>query len=747
MFTPSVDIPSPSARHLLVGIRPEAVEALVRGSHSDPHGILGAHPLGDELVVRAFHPDAVEAWLLLPQGAPLAMARVHPGGIFACVVGGARLPLPYRLGFRFEDGETWEREDPYRFLPTLGEMDLHLVGEGRHYNLHEKLGAHLRSVDGVDGVSFAVWAPNAARVSVVGAFNRWDGRLFPMRSMGGSGIWEIFVPGIGTGELYKFEIKTQDGHLRMKTDPFAFAMEMRPGSASRVWDRGRYQWGDREWMEDRPKDAGLRSLPMSIYEVHLGSWRRAHEEGDRWLTYREAAPLLVEHVKRYGFTHIQLLPVMEHPFDGSWGYQVTGYFAPTSRHGSPDDLRFLIDTFHQNGIGVILDWVPAHFPKDDYSLRWFDGSALYEHEDPRLGEHRDWGTLIFNFGRNEVRNFLVSNALYWLEQFHADGLRVDAVASMLYLDYSRQEGEWLPNQYGGRENLEAIAFLKELNEVIYGRVPGVFTVAEESTAWPGVSMPTYLGGLGFGFKWNMGWMHDTLDYFRKEPVHRSFHHNRLTFSMIYAYSENFILPLSHDEVVHGKGSLLGKMPGDEWQRFANVRLLLAYFFAHPGKKLLFMGTELAPWTEWDHDAGLEWFLDQYPPHAGVGRLLEDLGALYRKESALWAWDADPRGFAWIDCNDSSQSVLSLIRRGPRGELICLFNFTPVPRHGYRVGVPFAGDYAEILNTDSALYGGSDLGNGGLVRASAIPCHGHSYSLSLTLPPLAGLILRREGERG
>ncbi len=747
MTNPSLEIQSPSARHLLVGIYPEEVEALVQGNHSNPHRILGAHPLGDDAVVRAFHPDAVEAWLLLPDVGPVAIPRVHPGGLFACLIPMATLPICYRLRFCFHDDEAWEREDPYRFLPTLGDMDLHLVGEGRHYNLHERLGAHLRTIDGVDGVSFAVWAPSAVRVSVVGPFNQWDGRLFPMRSMGGSGIWEIFVPGIGSGELYKFEIKTRDGHLRMKTDPFAFAMEMRPGSASRVRDLGGYAWGDQEWMAKRPKGADLRSLPMSIYEVHLGSWRRAHQEGDRWLTYREAAPLLVEHARRYGFTHIQFLPVMEHPFDGSWGYQVTGYFAPTSRFGSPGDFQFLVDTCHQNNIGVILDWVPAHFPKDDYSLRWYDGTALYEHEDPRLGEHRDWGTLIFNFGRNEVRNYLVSNALYWLEQFHVDGLRVDAVASMIYLDYSREEGEWLPNQYGGRENLEAIAFIKELNEVIYGRVPGAFTVAEESTAWPGVSMPTYLGGLGFGFKWNMGWMHDTLEYFRNEPVHRSFHHNLLTFSMLYEYSENFILPLSHDEVVHGKGSLLGKMPGDEWQRFANLRLLLAYFFAHPGKKLLFMGTELAPWREWDHDASLEWFLDQYPTHAGVGRLLEDLGSLYRKDSALWAWDTDPRGFSWIDCNDSSQSVLSLIRRGPKGELICLFNFTPVPRHGYRVGVPFPGEYAEVINTDSALYEGSNLGNGGWIRTGAIPCHGHSHSLSLTLPPLACVVLRHEGGGG
>jgi 1,4-alpha-glucan branching enzyme len=673
------------------------------------------------------------------------MLPCHPGGLFAALIRGGALPLPYRLCFGFSNGSTWEREDPYRFLPTLGELDLHLASEGRHWNLHERLGAHPRVMEEVSGVAFALWAPNARRVSLVGEFNMWDGRLSPMRCLGGSGIWEIFMPGIGPGELYKFEILTRDGHLRIKSDPLAFSTELRPGTASRVWDLGSYRWGDQAWMETRPRGGELRALPMNIYEVHLGSWRRKPDGS--WLTYRELAPMLVEHARRFNFTHLELLPVMEHPFDGSWGYQVTGYFAPTSRFGTPDDFKFLVDLCHRNGIGVILDWVPAHFPKDDHSLRWFDGTALYEHMDPRLGYHPDWDTLIFNYGRNEVRNFLLDNGLFWLEEYHADGLRVDAVASMLYLDYSRKEGEWLPNKYGGRENLEAIAFLRELNELIYSRVPGAFTVAEESTAWPGVSTPTYLGGLGFGFKWNMGWMHDTLEYFRKDPIHRSFHHNLLTFSMLYTYSENFILPLSHDEVVHGKGSLLSKMPGDEWQRFANLRLLLAYLFCHPGKKLLFMGTELAPWREWDHDKALEWFLEGYPTHSGVGRLLEDLGKLYREQKALWAWDTDPRGFSWIDCNDALQSVLSFQRRGPEGHLVCVFNFTPVPRHGYSLGVDLPGPYRELMNTDSAFYGGSDTGNGGRVQSTSQPVHGRPYSLSLTLPPLGGIILRPEAQGG
>ncbi len=726
---------------LLWGVSQEEMEAIVRVDHADPHRVLGIHSVFGITVVRAFHPDALAAWVVLEGEAPLAMVKCHPGGLFAARLLEKGPQVPYKIRFEFQDGSIWEIDDPYRFPPALGELDLYLIGEGRHYELHQKLGAHPRRMDGSEGVAFALWAPNARRVSVVGEFNRWDGRLFPMRCLGRSGVWEIFIPGVKIGEMYKFEILTRDGHLRIKSDPFAFYMELRPGTASRVWDLGAYRWHDQEWMESRPRGDQLRGLPMNIYEVHLGSWMR-REDGS-WLGYRELAPLIAEHAIKYGFTHLELLPVMEHPLDASWGYQVTGYFAPTSRYGTPDDFRYFVDFCHQKGLGVILDWVPAHFPKDDHSLRWFDGTALYEHMDPRLGHHPDWDTLIFNYGRNEVKNFLMDNALFWLKEYHADGLRVDAVASMLYLDYSRKEGEWVPNKYGGRENLEAIAFLRELNEAIYDKVPGAFTVAEESTAWPGVSSPTYLGGLGFGFKWNMGWMHDTLEYFRKDPIYRSYHHNLLTFSMLYAYSENFILPLSHDEVVHGKGSLLSKMPGDDWQKFANMRLLLAYMFCHPGKKLLFMGTELAPWKEWDHTSSLEWFLSEYPTHGGIGRLLEDLGRLYRSEGALWAWDSDPRGFSWIDCNDSLHSVLAFQRFGPKGHIVCVFNFTPVVRTCYRVGVDVPGWYREVLNTDSVFYGGSNVGNGGGIEASPQPFHGRPYSLSLTLPPLGALILKPE----
>jgi 1,4-alpha-glucan branching enzyme len=720
-------------------------EALIKGDHSDPHHLLGGHPYFQGGVrgvfVRAFHPEAGRAFLLLGEE-KIPMTRIHPGGIFEADLKRQTWPFHYRILFHFPDGGTWETEDPYRFPPTLGDMDLYLFNEGNHLTLYQRLGAHRRILDGVAGVSFAVWAPNARRVSLLGEFNRWDGRLFPMREMGSSGIWELFVPGLAPGALYKYEIKTKDGHLRIKTDPFAFSMERPPAICARVYDLSTYEWGDRDWMQSRA-GTHLRTSPMNIYECHLGSFKRLEEEGNRPLGYREIAPLLIEEMKRYGFTHLELMPVAEHPFDGSWGYQVTGYFAPTSRYGSPDDFRYLVDACHQAGIGVILDWVPAHFPKDDFSLRWFDGTALYEHADPRKGEHQDWGTLIFNFGRNEVRNFLLANALFWLDQYHIDGLRVDAVASMLYLDYSRSEGDWIPNAYGGRENLEAISFLKTLNETVYREFPGCFTLAEESTDWAGVSSPTYLGGLGFGFKWNMGWMHDTLLYFSKDPVHRSFHHNQLTFSMLYAYTENFILPLSHDEVVHGKGSLLSKMPGDTWQRFANLRTLLGYMYTHPGKKLLFMGTELAMDREWDHDRSLDWHLADDPMRQGFQKFLADLGGLYLNESALWQWDHRPEGFRWIDCQDWQQSVVSYERRSEKSWLVVVLNLTPVPRFGYRIGVPEAPYYREVLNSDSSWYGGSDLGNGGILHAEPVPFHAHPYSLSLTLPPLSILILKPE----
>ncbi len=730
-------------QHSLLDGDREAIQALLAGECRDPHRLLGAHAAtidGEEgIVVRAYHPRASKATLLLEDGGgELPMSRVS-GGLYARFLPGAGFPLRYRLRLQTPHGPV-ERIDPYRFMPTLGELDLHLHGEGRHYRLFDRLGAHPREIDGVDGTSFAVWAPNALRVSVIGSFNGWDGRCSPMRQMGDAGIWELFIPGLGRGALYKYEIKARDGCLRVKTDPYAFRMELRPKTASVVWGLGDYRWSDDAWMARRA-ETDHRRQPMAIYEVHLGSWMRAPDRATGWLSARELAGRLVAHASAHGFTHIELLPVAEHAYDPSWGYQITGYFAPTTRWGEPDGLRYLVDLCHQNDIGVLLDWVPAHFPKDDYGLRWFDGTALYEHADPREGEHKDWGTLIFNYGRNEVRAFLLSNALYWLEQFHFDGLRVDAVASLLYRNYSRDEGEWIPNKYGGRENLEAVAFLQELNTLVYREAPGAFTVAEESTAWPGVTLPTYLGGLGFGFKWNMGWMHDTLGFFAKDPVHRKYHHKNLTFNMLYAYTENYILPLSHDEVVHMKGSLLSKMAGDDWQKAANLRALLAYQYASVGKKLIFMGGEFGQWGEWDNDHSLDWHQAAFPPHQGIQQLFKDLGRLYREDDALWAWDVEPRGFTWIDCNDTSQSVLSFLRTGPSGQLVCVFNLTPVPRHDYRIGVPRGGRYRELINTDAEVYGGSNVGNGGEVWAQPLACHGLEHSLSLTLPPLGALILR------
>lgn len=728
---------------LLEGVSPEAIRRLVDVEHADPHSVLGVHPVvmdGQEgVTVRAFHPDAVAAEALIGEAPPISMDRAHEGGIFCCFLPHGTPADIYRLRFTFADGNQWESDAPYQFWPTLGETDLYLAGEGTHHRLYEKLGAHPCSVRGVEGVAFAVWAPNARRVSVVGEFNQWDGRLFPMRSMGGSGIWELFVPGVKPGMLYKYEIKTADGHLRLKTDPLAFAMELRPATGSMVWDVDAYEWQDGQWMSERDRKNG-REQPMAIYEVHLGSWKRKDDTPTGWLSYRELAEELVQHVKAFGFTHIELLPVAEHPFDGSWGYQVTGYFAPTSRFGSPDDFKAFVDICHQNGIGVIVDWVPAHFPKDDWSLRRFDGTALYEHEDPREGEHAEWGTLVFNFGRHEVRNFLISNALFWLDKYHIDGLRVDAVASMLYLDYGRREGEWIPNRYGGNENLAGIDFFKRFHEILYSLFPGCFTVAEESTDWAGVTSPAYLGGLGFGFKWDMGWMHDTLLYFSKDPIHRKYHHNNLTFSMMYSYSENFILPFSHDEVVYGKGSLLRKMPGDEWQRFANLRLLLAYMYTHPGKKLLFMGTELASWDEWFHGRGLDWGLCQDPKRQDFQRFLKDLGGVYHRYPALWELDHEPAGFSWIDCNDADTGVISYLRFSRDHHLVCLMNLTPVVRRGYRIGIPKGTAYREVMNTDSSYYGGSDVGNGGQVRVEEMPHHGFEYSMSLTLGPLASVIM-------
>jgi 1,4-alpha-glucan branching enzyme len=721
---------------------PEMVDSLLAGQCGDPHGILGAHPLvvkGKKGVVfRAYHPDAKGAKLYL-NGKSRQMTPLK-GGLFALHVAAKKLSVAYEFEFAFANGTTLRNHDAYAFEPTLGDMDLHLKGEGRHFRLYERFGAHPRTIEGVSGTAFAVWAPHARRVSVVGPFNQWDGRRFPMRLMGASGIWEIFIPGVGRGELYKFEVLGAKGNVQLKSDPLSFMMELRPNTASVVWGLGEYQWGDDAWLEAR-KSQDARKQKMSIYEVHLGSWMRSPDHDNGWLSYRELADRLVEHASSHGFTHIELLPISEHAFDPSWGYQVTGFYAPTSRFGEPDDLRYLIDRCHQRSIGVILDWVPGHFPKDASGLARFDGTALYEHQDPRQGEHLDWGTLIFNYGRNETRSFLISNALYWLDQFHFDGLRVDAVASMIYLDYSRDD--WVPNQDGGRENLEAIEFLRQMNTEVYGQFPGTFTIAEESTAWTGVTLPVDRGGLGFGFKWDMGWMHDTLRYLSKDPIYRNHHHNDLTFSMLYAYGENYVLPLSHDEVVHMKGSLWGRMPGDDWQKAANVRLLLSFLYTHVGKKLLFMGGEFGQRREWNHDHSLDWHLCVSPIHGGIQRLVKDVGALYDTRDALWAWDSDPKGFRWIDCDDSEQSVISFIRKGPSSELVCVFNFTPIPRHNYRVGFPQPGVYLEKLNTDASFYGGSNMGNGGQITTEFVPAHDQQQSALLTLPPLGALVFEKE----
>jgi 1,4-alpha-glucan branching enzyme len=722
------------------GIPAEERRRLARGEHARPHDVLGAHLSVQDgrpgVVIRAFHPDAVSAEALLATGpVPLAL---ESDGLFSGFVPGVVLPLDYRLRFHFADGGDWERGDPYRFLPTLGEVDVYLLGEGTHRRLYRLLGAHLRVVDGTAGVAFAVWAPSARRVSVIGDFCNWDGRLLPMRSLGVSGVFELFVPGVQPGALYKFEILTRDGQLRPKTDPFAQALERSPGTASRVVE-STWRWGDEAWMAAR-RGHDLRRDRVAIYEVHLGSWARVPEEGDRSLTYREIAPRLAEHARRFGFTHVELLPIAEHPFEGSWGYQVSGYYAPTSRFGTADDFRFFVDTLHQAGLGVILDWVPAHFPRDDFALRRFDGTALYEHDDPRRGEHPDWGTLIFNYGRNEVRSFLIANALYWLGEFHVDGLRVDAVASMLYLDYSRKEGEWLPNPQGGRENLEAIRFLRELNEAVRLEEPGCITIAEESTAWPGVTQPVTQGGLGFTFKWNMGWMHDTLGYLARDPIHRRHHQEEITFAMLYEYSEHFVNPLSHDEVVHLKRSLLEKMPGDTWQKFANLRLLLTYQYTRPGKILLFMGTELAPDGEWTHERSLDWHLAGEPYRVGFQRFLMELAALYHATPPFWRSDPDPAGFAWVDCSDRDNSVIAYLRRDAGREILVVFNFTPMPRDDYRVGVPQPGAWAERFSSDDARFGGSQVATHARVRAEPVPWQGQPQSIRLVLPPLGALIL-------
>ena len=715
---------------------PHTLERLFTARHHDPFAILGLHPDPAGWVLRVFRPDAAKVTLLLPQGAA-AMLKTDERGLFEWR--GALAPVrPWRLAIE-AGGQSFDITDPYAFGPLLSDQEIHLFNEGRLLEAWRSLGAQPMQWDGVDGVRFAVWAPNAERVSVVGGFNNWDGRVHAMRSRGGSGIWELFIPGLASGDLYKFEIRNRDtGAILVKADPFAQCFEIRPGTAAVVPTPARHTWGDSEWMQARAKHDWLHAA-MNIYEVHAGSWRR-HPDG-RFYNWRELAEALVPYVADLGYTHLELLPITEHPLDESWGYQTTGYFAPSSRFGSADDFRFFVDTCHQAGIGVLLDWVPGHFPMDAWALARFDGTALYEHEDPRLGVHQDWGTHIFNYGRAEVKGFLLSSAYYWLSEFHLDGIRVDAVASMLYLDYSRKDGEWLPNKYGGRENLEAIDFLREMNAMVHERFPGALTIAEESTAWPMVSRPTYVGGLGFSMKWNMGWMNDTLAYMHQDPVYRRYHHNNLTFGQLYAYSENFVLPFSHDEIVHGKGSLLGKMPGDAWQQFANLRLLFTHQIATPGKKLNFMGNEFGQGREWSEKWELDWGLLQSHWHEGTRRCLRDLNRLYRDLPPLHDLDFQVEGFAWIDCHDADQSILSFLRRDRQGRAVIIaLNFTPVPRDGYRIGAPHAGFWREIFNSDSDYYGGGNLGNGAGLEAEEVPWMGYAQSLVLTLPPLAGVML-------
>ena len=729
----------------VAGLPSDEVKNFVAGTHSDPFRVLGPHSVGDDLEIRVFRPDARKIEIVLDEhaGKPIAAEQIQQDGFFRATLPGATRDFTYRLRITKRDGSEQVLRDPYQYGAIMGEVDLHLFAEGQHWKIYDKFGAHLRSVGDTAGVYFAVWAPNAQRISVIGDFNDWDGRVNPMRKLIGSGVWELFLPGIKQGTHYKFEIRIQTGAVLLKSDPFAFFNQHGKSTASMVYDLERYTWSDGAWMEARRKKNWPQS-PISIYEVHLGSWRRKAEEGNRQLSYLELADTLLPYVLEMGYTHIELLPVTEHPFEGSWGYQVTNYYAPTSRFGPPDDFRHFIDKCHQAGIGVIMDWVPAHFPKDAYSLAGFDGTHLYEHLDPRQGEHQDWGTLIFNYGRNEVRNFLIGNALFWLDKYHIDGLRVDAVASMLYLDYSRKPGQWIPNAYGGRENLDAIYFLKRFNEVCYERFPGIITIAEESTAWPGVSRPTYLGGLGFGFKWNMGWMHDFLEYISIDPIYRKYHHGNITFSLLYAFQENFILVLSHDEVVYGKRSLLSKMPGDEWQRFANLRMFLAWMYGQPGKKLLFMGSEFGQWNEWNHDTQLDWRLLELPRHDGLRRLVQHLNYTYKSEAALWQLDDSYEGFDWIDFHDADNSVVSFLRKSSDGDIVAfVVNATPVVRYNYRLGIPESGFYREIINTDAETYGGSNIGNLGGVHSETHEWMGRPYSILIHLPPLASVAFKLE----
>jgi 1,4-alpha-glucan branching enzyme len=731
-----------------MNLSPEELRSLVELKHRSPHSLLGMHPLADGsgMVVRAFLPGAAKVEVR-PASAKdksgFELQQIHKAGVFEGVTNAATSVYAYELVVTNPQGAIQSTRDPYSFLPTLGESDLYLFGKGDERRIYEKLGAQLRTMDGVAGTSFAVWAPSAQRVSVVGDFNGWDGRRHLMRSLGSSGVWELFVPGVGEGAHYKYEIRNSQGRIGLKTDPYGLFFEVPPKNASIVWNNRKFKWTDQAWMSKRRKADPLRS-PLAIYEMHIGSWRKKTKSES--LGYRELAEPLIQYLQEMGFTHVQFMPVAEHAFYPSWGYQITGFYAPTSRYGTPEDFQFLINALHEAGLGVIIDWVPAHFPRDDWALARFDGTALYEHDDPRKGAHQDWGTLIFNYGRHEVVNFLIANALFWCDRFHIDGLRVDAVASMLYLDYSRQPGQWIPNKYGGRENLEAIDFLRQFNHLVYTEFPGVMTIAEESTAWPQVTRPPYIGGLGFSFKWNMGWMHDTLEYFKRDPVYRKYHQNDLTFAMIYHHHENFILPLSHDEVVHGKGSLLGRMPGDDWRKFANLRTLLGYQWMFPGKKLLFMGGEIGQSGEWNANSQVDWqLLEAGPYHKGLQQFVKDLNKLYLAEPCLWQSDYDRVGFSWIDASDHEGSVISFMRQEPErvSELVVILNLTPVPRRKYRIGLPRPGRWLEVVNSDAAVFGGSNVGNMGGVMSEDMDCHNQSYSAEFTLPPMSILVFKPE----
>ena len=725
----------------------QEVERIIHGDHHDPFSVLGMHIVsGDKgpfLSVRTYQPGAESVHIVSQETDHYPLKHIQDG-FFEATLPNPPTPFPYTLRITYPGGQETTQIDPYTLPPVLSDFDLHLHSEGNHHQIYDCLGAHAIEFQNQSGVHFAVWAPSAKRVSVVGDFNTWNGSQYPMRSRGNTGVWELFIPDLNPGVIYKYEIKTQDGDVFAKSDPYAFFTEHRPRTGSIVYRPDDTLWTDQDWMIGQ-QQKNHHEEPIAIYEVHLGSWRRNPLEDHRSLTYREIAHELVDYVLEMGYTHIELLPIAEYPLDESWGYQVTGYFAPTSRYGTPDDFMYFVNHCHNNNIGVILDWVPAHFPTDAHGLAQFDGSAIYEHADPRQGFHPDWGTLIFNYARNEVRNFLIANALFWVEKYHIDGLRVDAVASMLYLDYSRNQGEWIPNEYGGRENLDAIGFMHQLNEVIHSRFPGVLMIAEESTSWPGVSRPVYLGGLGFGFKWNMGWMNDALSYIEKEPIHRKHHHDSLTFGLVYAFHENFCLVLSHDEVVHGKGSLIEKMPGDRWQKFANLRAFYAFQYAHPGKKLLFMGGEFGQWNEWNALESIHWHLLEEPDHAGLKRFVRDLNTLYRGEPALYEQDADEAGFEWIELHDASNSVFAFLRRSRSGEAPLIFacNFTPVPRKEYRIGVSDPGIYRELINSDAELYGGSNMGNAGAVHTEPVESHGRAHSLQITIPPLAAVIFKPE----